>query len=242
MDWHTHKLKLRPLTAKKRKKFLVSKFLGAHQTADLTPNWEELVDEIREEHKTKRNRPAITTMPPCKLFVMHEPYHHGAEHGTTHTQKPAVLTYGDLHPSKNTSPDQNLHNAPSALPQFSLFMHKLKLLQQANGYHPELGLTIEDLIKIELLGGSITDDWLKRYLIWLNGGFNPSHYGELAFGYAEPGQIKRLNQQEALGMAPHVEPKLLFDRETLGLSPLFPIDEPRDIPNPAPKPRLIPTY
>jgi len=224
------KLKFKPLPTEKKDRDLVSRYLGTHHCASSTPFWHERVSELRCEKSRKRL--SANDFHPRKLISFNQ--HFGEKH--------CGLTYQMLHPSLEQGPENKKEN----IAEFSLSSYRLDLLSKTLQNHPGLGLTIEQLLKMRLNGGSNTGGWLKNVIIQLSGGLNPNcRYGSLAHGYGEPDQVNRLVQQELMGKSPDLEPKLLQDCEILGLSPTLvehhtPVMSPRLESNRTP--RLVPSY
>tara|TARA_R110002110_G_scaffold33533_2_gene114896 strand:+ start:10626 stop:11336 length:711 start_codon:yes stop_codon:yes gene_type:complete len=229
------KLKLRPLPVEKQARQLVSKYLGTHHSASSTPFWVERVSELKNK---KRHRLQPEDFGARKLTSFEQTFGKQTSH--------AGVSYQMLHPQDK--PENNSKSADGKhLYQFRLNSIKLKLLTAQAGVNPNLGLSVEQLLKMELLGGSNTEQWLKKYIILLHGGLNPHYnYGEFAFGYGEPGQLDRLVLQEQMGNAPDLEPKLAQDCASLGLAPPMPVEQqtPRAAPRPDEhyRPRLTPDH
>tara|TARA_R110002110_G_scaffold119309_1_gene293719 strand:+ start:22405 stop:23082 length:678 start_codon:yes stop_codon:yes gene_type:complete len=203
-------LKLLPSRKKARDKAQFSKYMGSHHSAASSPFWFERLKEAKAKLRVKATR--ISDYHTRKVATYNLLFS-GKRNGITYTMR---------------NPIDSIHNfVLKYLPQYDMNLKKIQFFTQLSGINPRLGLTIEQLIAMELLGGSVTEQWTKRFIIWQNGGLNPHYgYGSFAFGYGEAGQIKRLSQQELCGKAPDIESKLLQDCESLGLTSI--LDEHHD--------------
>lgn len=205
-------LKLLPSSKKTRDEYLFSKYMGSHHFASSSPFWFERLKEAKSKIKAPRKSVKFSDFDARKPITFSQFFSKKCD-GLTYTMRMPIDLVNNF--------------VLKYLPQYTLDLQKQEFFTLLSGINPHLGLTIEQLIKMELLGGSITEQWTKRFIIWQNGGLNPtSGYGSFAYGYGEADQLRRLAQQELTGKAPHMEPKLLQDCESLGLTPI--LDEHHD--------------